>query len=50
MSGEKDFSSRSIDPAIQQMLGKAESLGVSTVWDRYGEMLPQCGYGETGLR
>jgi carbon-monoxide dehydrogenase catalytic subunit len=49
MSGEKDFSNRSIDPAIQQMLGKAESLGVSTVWDRYEDMLPQCGYGETGL-
>ena len=49
MSGDKDYSSRSIDPAIQQMLGKAEELGVKTVWDRHAAMQPQCGYGETGL-
>jgi len=49
MSTDKDYSSRSIDPAIQQMLGKAESLGVKTVWDRHAAMQPQCGFGETGL-
>ena len=49
MSADKDYSSRSIDPAIQQMLGKAESLGVKTVWDRHAAMQPQCGFGETGL-
>ena len=49
MSSDKDYSSRSIDPAIQQMLGQAEKLGVRTVWDRHAAMQPQCGYGETGL-
>ena len=49
MSGAKDYSSKSIDPAIQQMLGTAENLGVRTVWDRHAAMQPQCGYGETGL-
>lgn len=49
MSADKDYSSKSIDPAIQQMLGKAENLGVKTVWDRHAAMQPQCGFGETGL-
>ena len=49
MSGGNDYSSKSIDPAIQQMLGKAERLGVKTVWDRHAAMQPQCGFGETGL-
>ena len=40
---------KSIDPAVQQMINKAETLGVETVWDRYQEMVPQCGFGETGL-
>jgi carbon-monoxide dehydrogenase catalytic subunit len=40
---------RSTDPAVQQMIAKAETLGINTVWDRYEAMLPQCGFGETGL-
>ncbi len=40
---------KSTDPAVQQMIGKAETLGLKTVWDRYQEMTPQCGFGETGL-
>jgi anaerobic carbon-monoxide dehydrogenase catalytic subunit len=40
---------KSTDPAVQQMINKAETLGVGTVWDRYQEMVPQCGFGETGL-
>ncbi len=42
-------SSKSLDPAVQQMIGKAQTLGIKTVWDRYQEMVPQCGFGETGL-
>lgn len=37
------------DPAVCEMLEKAKQLGVETVWDRYQAMLPQCGFGETGL-
>lgn len=40
---------RSTDPAVQQMIAKAQGAGVNTVWDRYDAMLPQCGFGETGL-
>ncbi|HEY8393453.1 MAG TPA: anaerobic carbon-monoxide dehydrogenase catalytic subunit [Thermaerobacter sp.] len=39
----------SMDPAVCQMVEKARELGVETVWDRYQAMLPQCGFGETGL-
>lgn len=44
MSQEKSF-----DPAVQLMIQKAERTGISTVWDRYQAMQPQCGFGETGL-
>jgi carbon-monoxide dehydrogenase catalytic subunit len=40
---------KSTDPAVQQMIRKSESDGIKTVWDRYQEMVPQCGFGETGL-
>lgn len=40
---------KSLDPAIQEMIGKAEQEQISTVWDRYQAMLPQCGFGDTGL-
>ena len=40
---------KSLDPAVQQMIGKAQTMGIKTVWDRYQEMVPQCGFGETGL-
>lgn len=39
----------SLDPAVCEMVEKAEQEGVRTVWDRYQAMLPQCGFGETGL-
>jgi carbon-monoxide dehydrogenase catalytic subunit len=41
--------SRSIDPATQEMLARAEELGLETAWDRYEAMLPQCGFGELGV-
>ncbi|GFN23349.1 anaerobic carbon-monoxide dehydrogenase catalytic subunit [Thermanaeromonas sp. C210] len=39
----------SLDQAVCEMLEKARRLKVETVWDRYQAMLPQCGFGETGL-
>lgn len=39
----------SLDPAVREMVEKAKRLEVETVWDRYQAMLPQCGFGETGL-
>ena len=41
--------SRSIDPAVHEMLARAEELGLETAWDRYESMLPQCGFGELGV-
>lgn len=37
---------RSIDPAMHQMLDRAEQLALGTVWDRYEKMLPECGFWE----
>ena len=41
--------SRSIDPAVHEMLTRAEELGLETAWDRLEAMLPQCGFGELGV-
>ncbi len=49
MSTDKSFESKSLDPAVRQMIGKAKEKGIATVWDRYEAMNPQCGYGDTGL-
>jgi carbon-monoxide dehydrogenase catalytic subunit len=40
---------KSMDPAVRQMINKSEAMGMETVWDRYQQMMPQCGFGETGL-
>jgi len=40
---------KSRDPAVQQMIARAEAQNVTTVWDRYAAMTPQCGFGDTGL-
>jgi len=40
---------KSRDPAVQQKIARAEAQNVTTVWDRYAAMLPQCGFGDTGL-
>ena len=49
---EKSYSDkilgRSIDPAAQELLARAEELGLQVAWDRYEAMLPQCGFGELG--
>jgi len=49
MTDAKDILEKSTDPAVRQMIEKAGQMGVTTVWDRYEAMLPQCGFGETGL-
>ena len=49
MSYSEKILNRSVDPATQKMLGRAEELDMETAWDRYEKMLPQCGFGELGL-
>jgi len=39
---------KTMDPAVQEMLLRAEQMGIETVWDRYQAQLPQCGFGELG--
>lgn len=41
--------SRSADSASQQMLAKAEAADLSTAWDRWDKMQPQCGFGRLGV-
>jgi len=49
MSVDKSLESKSLDPAVQQMIAKAKGKGIGTVWDRHDAMTPQCGYGDSGL-
>ena len=49
MSDELNLKEKSIDPAVQQMITRADEKEIVTVWDRYEAMTPQCGYGDTGL-
>lgn len=49
MGDTKKFQETSIDPTVPQMLARAQELGIETAWDRYKEMLPQCGFGELGV-
>jgi carbon-monoxide dehydrogenase catalytic subunit len=49
MSAEKSVASKSLDPAVRQMIVKAGEKGITTVWDRYEAMTPQCGFGDSGL-
>jgi anaerobic carbon-monoxide dehydrogenase catalytic subunit len=37
------------DQATQEMIQEAASKQIKTVWDRYEEMQPQCGFGTLGL-
>jgi len=49
MGDIKATAAKSTDPAVQKMIAKAGTMEINTVWDRYGAMVPQCGFGETGL-
>ncbi len=44
-----DYSNRSIDPAVAGLLHKAEKEGIETVWDRFDQQQPQCGFGLLGV-
>ncbi|MCS7259449.1 MAG: anaerobic carbon-monoxide dehydrogenase catalytic subunit [Anaerolineae bacterium] len=48
MAKESDLSKRSVDPAAQQMLQRAEELGVSTAFSRAEAMAP-CNIGGAGM-
>ena len=49
MAYGKDIQSKSMDPAIREMIAKAATMEIKTVWDRYEAMKPQCGFGDAGL-
>ncbi|HDZ19712.1 hypothetical protein LCGC14_0015570 [marine sediment metagenome] len=40
---------RSVDPATIEMLDHVADQGLSTAWDRFDAMQPQCGFGQLGL-
>ena len=46
MGDIKDTATKSTDPAVRKMIARAETMEVSLVWDRYGAMVPQCGFAE----
>lgn len=39
----------SIDPAVQDMVERAGVLGIDTVFNRFEQQQPQCGFGQLGL-
>ena len=41
---------KSADKASQQMIKVANKEKIETVWDRYEQQQPQCGFGSLGLR
>jgi carbon-monoxide dehydrogenase catalytic subunit len=49
MTQNKEAMDKSLDPAVRQMIAKADAHNVTTVWDRYAAMTPQCSFGDTGL-
>lgn len=49
MTADTSDQDKSLDPAVRQMIVKAKEKGITTVWDRYEAMTPQCGYGDSGL-
>jgi len=40
---------RSVDPASQKLLKRAEEQNIMTVWDRFEVMSPECKFGEMGI-
>jgi anaerobic carbon-monoxide dehydrogenase catalytic subunit len=45
----QEINEKSIDPASQAMLHKAEKEGIETAWDRYEKQIPQCSFGQLGV-
>ena len=46
---QNKFAQKSIDPATQTMLSRAEQEGIETAWNRLESQDPQCGFGLLGL-
>ncbi len=46
---EGKIEKRTVDKASQHMLEKAEKENISTIWDRYETMQPQCKFGRLGV-
>lgn len=40
---------RSVDKAAQEMLKHVNKAGIETVWDRFEQQQPQCGFGKLGI-
>ncbi len=40
---------KSIDPASNKMIERAEKDDIEIVWDRLNKMMPQCGFGTLGI-
>jgi len=40
---------KSVDSTVNEMLERAKTLGLETIWDRAEEQKPHCGFGERGL-
>jgi carbon-monoxide dehydrogenase catalytic subunit len=49
MAHNDEAMDKSLDPAVRQMIARADTQHVNTVWDRYAAMTPQCSFGDTGL-
>ena len=45
----KHHAHQTIDPAAAEMLEKANRDNVQTVWDRFEQQKPQCGFGDLGV-
>jgi carbon-monoxide dehydrogenase catalytic subunit len=45
----KHYAHQTIDPAAAEMLEKANRENVQTVWDRYEQQKPLCGFGDLGI-
>lgn len=46
---QNKFAQKSIDPATQALLSRAEQEGVDVAWDRLAKQEPQCGFGLLGI-
>jgi len=44
-----DPKKRSNDKAAQEMLKRANEVGIETAWDRFEQQEPQCGFGKLGI-
>ncbi|MFH1678024.1 MAG: anaerobic carbon-monoxide dehydrogenase catalytic subunit [Candidatus Omnitrophota bacterium] len=45
----RNIKAKSIDPATQEVLKKAENENIKTSWDRLELQQPQCGFGQLGI-